>query len=127
MRLAAITAEIRQGFTGADFSLTSGCSNTGARYQQGQANDPTASLRDDDDDFYKLLFGETTTRQTRIGIRIGICGARNTIAHLHAKLRTGNRVRLNWQQRISTRLTARLYPDLAASQQARAASRKLKG
>jgi hypothetical protein len=49
--LAKLTTEIRQGYTGADFGEpSSGASNAGSRYEQGSANDPTASLRDDDDD-----------------------------------------------------------------------------
>jgi hypothetical protein len=43
MRLAALTREIRQGC-----AFEAGVQSP--RYEQGQANDPTCSLRDDDDD-----------------------------------------------------------------------------
>lgn len=126
LRAATIARAIRQGFTGADFSPSSGCSNTGSRYQQGQANDPTASLRDDDDDFYKLLFGDDDTTDDDFDSDRHL-----RCAEYHRALA---RKASNWQQGAAQHSAAnlhdeaaRLYPDLAASQQARAASRKLKG
>ncbi len=128
LRLAAITAEIRQ-ITGADFSLTSGCSNTGARYQQGQANDPTASLRDDDDDFYKLLFRESSEHDRR-----GLGFDRHLrCAEYHRALA---RKASNWQQGTAQLAAADkhsgdpprdFYPDLAASQHSARRIAKVEG
>jgi uncharacterized protein len=125
LRSAAISRQIRQGYTGADFSPTSASSNTGSRYQQGQANDPTCSLRDDDfgnDDWWddedkqkdddwddqRHLRCEQFHRNVASRAKsMSRCAENHKCADLHAT-------------------AARAYPDLDSSRAARAASRSLR-
>lgn len=127
LRLAAITAEVRQGITGADFSGGFAANSPRDAYNGGQAADPTQSLRDSDDDaFWKDLFGgdydpdaydDDSQRHARAAEYHRACARTASTMAVGAA---------HYAAADKHDRAARQYPDAAASKTARAASLSLK-
>jgi uncharacterized protein len=125
LRLAAITREVaaRAGYTGADFSGGFAANSPRDAWNGGQAADPQCSLRDDDDDFYKDLFGTDDDdawdqdRHLRAADYHRACARKSLIMERGAK---------HFGAADKHSLAARAYPDLDSSRAARAASTSLK-
>jgi hypothetical protein len=126
LRLAAITAEVRQGITGADFSGGFAANSPRDAYNGGQAADPSQSLRDDDDDFWKDLFNDDydpdaydddSQRHQRAAEYHRSCARKAPTMALGAE---------HYAAADKHDRAARQYPDADASKAARAASTSLK-
>jgi HK97 family phage prohead protease len=125
LRLAAITREVasRAGYTGADFSGGFAANSPRDAWNGGSAADPQCQLRDDDDDFYKDLFGDDDDdawdqdRHLRAADYHRACARKaptmvRGVSHFDAATKHSE--------------ACRLYPDLDSSRAARAASLSLK-
>lgn len=120
LRLGEITRQVRQGYTGADFSMpSSGCSNTGARYQSGQSEDPQQTFRDASD--LNVIYPEyAETAQDH---------ADSDSYHRNCARQSKSMVGATRHYAAADlhATASRRYPDRTACEAAREASRKLKG